>query len=399
MSQYAPCHLTGQAEIPIAAERHLWPLLAAVLTYNSRKSYNPYVGLRDRARARFLHSVAAASSVWWSNVYDLILLAARNQPMSIATTPARSILTPYEAEVVQEIATWKSRPRNPIAELFDMVAMPVADLVEKVIPDNLVQAAIAISYNLSDVFAGQEDIKRQAGVRELGDLLKKPLEQCDRLAVQVGFGAQAVATVEGAATGAGGVLTTLIDIPLMFVLALRTIIKIGHCYGYPLDRERDRHFVLGILIAASSSSVQVRRRRLEELKQIEHMLLEETQEEIIAEEALSLLFQLEIFEEVPGVGMISGALLNLFFIRRVDRTARHVFQERWLGDNGKVHVIAPTPVHERHLASGLGGAFGRVAYSGLYVLGYGAALPVHFAISLVRSIDNPLTRGTRVATT
>ena len=69
----------------------------------------------------------------------------------------------------------------------------------------------------------------------------------------------------------------------------------------------DRHFVLGILIAASSGSLQVKRQRLEDLKQIEKMLLEETQEEILGEEALSLLFQLEIFEAVPGVGMISGA--------------------------------------------------------------------------------------------
>jgi hypothetical protein len=319
--------------------------------------------------------------------------------MSTVTRAAKSTLSSYEAGIVQEIAAWKSLPPNPFSELFDMIAMPVADLIEKVIPDNLVRAAIAKSYELSEVLAGQEDIKRQAGVRELSELLKKPLEGCDRLAFQVSAAAQAWATVEGAATGAGGVLTTLIDVPLMFVLALRTILKIGHCYGYALDRAADRQFVLGILIAASSSSLQVKRKRLEELKQIEEMLLEETQEEILAEEALSLLFQLEIFEEVPGVGMISGALLNLFFIRRVDRTARHVFQERWLAENGKVDVIEPATVHARHVAGGLGGAFGRMTYSGLYSLSYGAALPVHFVVSLFRSIDKPMTRGTRVATT
>lgn len=329
----------------------------------------------------------------------VILPTARESPMSTETRAGESTLTPYEADIVQEIAAWKSRPPNPISELFDMIAMPAADLVEKFIPDNLVRAAIARSYDLSEVLAGQEDIKRQAGVRELGELLKKPLEDCDRLAFQVSAAAQSLATVEGAATGAGGVLTTLIDIPLMFVLALRTILKVGHCYGYTLDRAEDRHFVLGVLIAASSSSLQVRRKRLEDLRQIEEMLLEETQEEIVAEELLSLLFQLEIFEDVPGVGMISGALLNLFFIRRIDRTARHVFQERWLAANGKVDVIEPATVPARHLAGGLGGAFGRAAYSGVYSLSYGAALPVHFVVSLFRSIDYPMSRGIRVATT
>src|ERR1700722_19184101 len=147
--------------------------------------------------------------------------------MSTVTRAAKSTLSSYEAGIVQEIAAWKSLPPNPFSELFDMIAMPVADLIEKVIPDNLVQEAIAKSYKLSDVLAGQEDIKRQAGVRELGELLKKSLEECDSLALRVSAGAQTWATVEGAATGAGGALTTLIDIPLMFVLALRTILKIG----------------------------------------------------------------------------------------------------------------------------------------------------------------------------
>ena len=55
------------------------------------------------------------------------------------------------------------------------------------------------------------------------------------MAREVGLAAQALSIAEGAATGAGGVWTTLLDIPLLFTLALRTIRKIGHCYGYALD--------------------------------------------------------------------------------------------------------------------------------------------------------------------
>jgi hypothetical protein len=45
---------------------------------------------------------------------------------------------------------------------------------------------------------------------------------------------------EGVATGLGGMWTTDLDVPLVFVLALRTIIKVGHCYGYTLDQPQDR---------------------------------------------------------------------------------------------------------------------------------------------------------------
>jgi EcsC protein family len=304
--------------------------------------------------------------------------------MSAPTKAARSKLTPYESEQVEQIAAWKSTPPNPFSELFKRITIRGADLVEKLTPDKWVVTTIEKAYSVSEMVAGQDDIKRQAGVEQLGELRNQPLEECDRLALRVGLGALSWATVEGAATGAGGVLTTLIDIPVLFVLSLRTILKIGYCYGYSLDHPHDRSVVLGILIAATSGSLATKRKRLDQIREIKHLLVEETQEEILADEALSVLFQLEIFEAVPGIGLISGAVLNLAFIRRVDITARRVFQERWLEDNGKVHVIKPAPVHDRHLLEGWKGALGRAAYSGLYSIGFGVTLPVCFATSLFR---------------
>ena len=315
--------------------------------------------------------------------------------MSTRTKAAQPKLTPYESEQIQQIAAWKSSPPNPFSELFKSITLPIADFVEKVIPDDPVKVAIEKSYDAAERLAAKEDIKRQAGVQNLDELWHKSLEECDRLTSRVSAAAQTWATIEGALTGAGGVITTFIDVPVLFVLSLRTILRIGHCYGFSLEEPKDQRFVLGVLIAATSGSLALRRKRLDRLREIEHLLLEETQEEVLTEEALSILFQLEIFEQVPGVGAISGAVLNLAFIRKVDITARRVFQERWLQHNGKVHVIDPAAVHERHLAPGWNGTLGRAAYAGVYSLSFGAALPVHFVSSIVRSISGPIVQGMR----
>ena len=190
-------------------------------------------------------------------------------------------------------------------------------------------------------------------------------------------------------------MTTLLDVPILFVMSLWTILRIGHCYGYALDQRRDRHFVLGVLIAAISGSLETKRQRLDDLHELESLLLEETQEDIVAEEVLSILFQLEIFGEIPGVGALSGAFLNLTFMRRVENTARRVFQERWLRDGGKVRSIAPAEAHARDLAGGWAGALGRLAYSGCYCAGFGVALPVTIVASLFSSQDNAMVRGVR----
>jgi hypothetical protein len=299
------------------------------------------------------------------------------KPSRTATAEAPNAeLTDYEAGVVEEIAAWKATHPNVLSELFRLVAQPVARAFEQVIPDAAARKAIEAGYAAAERAADPEDIVRQAGVADLGELLHRPLEECDRLARKVGGAARGLGTVEGALTGAGGVFTTMLDIPLLFGLALRTIIKVGHCYGFPLDRPTNRAFVLGVLAAALTDSRERKQRILARLREIEDLLLEETQENLVVEEAASLLFQLEVFEEVPGVGAISGAVLNHSAIHRVERTARHVFQERWLRENGKVDEIAPaadavaipSTAHWSHvLARGL--------YAGSYSLGFALALP------------------------
>ncbi len=315
--------------------------------------------------------------------------------MTTATRIKRSELTAYEEEQVRRIAAWKSEPPNPLTELWKRISLPVARAIEKIIPDRMVRVAIEKAYDATDWLAGQEAVKRRAGVRDLTELKHKPLEECDALAAGVGASAQTLALVEGAATGAGGVYTTLLDVPLLFVLAVGSIRKIGHCYGYSLDARKDRHFVLGVLVAAMAGWLEVRRERIHHLRELEDLLIVETQEDIVAEEALSFLFQLEIFEDVPGIGAASGAALNWFFIRRVNETARMVFQERWLRDNGRVEHIEPAEAPAWYLAGGWTGAFNRAAYSGFYCLGFGVTLPVYAVGALFRPMDNALTRGLR----
>jgi hypothetical protein len=313
--------------------------------------------------------------------------------MSKARNTHRSELTPYEADQVRRIAAWKSEPPNPVSELWKRITLPVARRIEKIIPERVVRAAIMKAYDASEVLAARGDIRRRAGVRDIAELQHRPLEDCDRLAIGVGAEAEAVAAVEGALTGAGGILTTFLDVPLLFVVGLAAIRRIGHCYGYPLEHHKDRHFVLGVMIAALADSLAVRRERIHQLRELEELLIEETQEDILTEEALSFLFQLEVFEGVPGVGTISGGVLNWLFMQRIEETARMVFQARWLRDKGKIDHVEPVKVHARLLARGWAGTLNRLAYSGCYSLGFGASLPLYAVASLFRTTDSALPRG------
>jgi len=310
-------------------------------------------------------------------------------------------LTRYERDQVAKIATWKAEHPNPFAELFRRAAQPIADLVECMVPDRLALSVLERSYRAARISSKPGDILKKAGIREIRELRDKPLEFCDQLSRDVGAAAQRLATLEGAATGAGGIFTTLLDVPLMFTLCVRTIIRTGYCYGYSLDEPDDQAWVLGAVAVALSSTKQKKVDRMLRLREMEDLLLEDVQEQVVIEEMASLLTQIEIMGDVPGFGAASGALLNWSIAKRVDRTATCLFQERWLNDNGKVSEVAPAtrmgkvPAHH-----GWSGALARAGYHTVYGLSYGACLPVFVAAAMMsevsRSISPSQPRGRRL---
>ena len=312
--------------------------------------------------------------------------------MTTTAKQSETKLTDYEQAQVQKIATWKASNPNPLGELFHRVTWPVARLIEVIVPDAAALSAVEAVYRASELAATREDIKLQAGVADLSELRQKPMQVCDDLSRKVGTTGQGVATLEGALTGAGGVWTTLLDIPLLYAVCIRTIIKAGHCYGYALDRPTDKAWVLGALTVALSDSKETRTSLMNHLRSVEDLLLEDIQEDIVVEATASLLTQVEIFEDIPLFGAAGGALLNLWVAHRADVTARHLFQERWLRDNGKIDNIEPASnIRPVDSLKGWSGALARAGYGSVYGLCFGAVLP----FELLRTIFAPTASGIR----
>jgi hypothetical protein len=284
-------------------------------------------------------------------------------------------LSPYEAEQVRQIADWKAQSPHALGDLLEKATSPLTRVIEHAIPAHAVRHAVARAYDVGELLAAQDDIKRHAGVQDIEELKRRSLEECDRLVRGVGQHALILGVVEGALTGTGGFLTAALDVPLLFILALRTIMRIGHCYGYPLHGANGRRLVLGILIVAASNSPEKKRTALCNIREVEDWLLAQAEEEIVEEEAIGLMVQVEVFDDVPGLGALAGGLLNFSFLRKVDIAAHRVFQERWLRDNGKVNLIEPALALPPVLRRAGDGWFSRALYLGCYGLGYGAGLP------------------------
>jgi hypothetical protein len=274
----------------------------------------------------------------------------------MSTERTQSELSEYEAEQASSIATWKSEAPSVANQAFGVVLQPAAWLLQKVVPEAAVRAAIDAASRLGRSLADTSDVLRDGGVSEISALREGDLERCDRLANQVHNWAIGLAAAEGTATGAFGLVSAPVDIPAIITLALRTIHKLGLCYGYATSSEEDETFVRGILAASGANSMEEKLAALAALNALRTALLQQTwktmgqkavQDRLGAEAILVLLRNLgkqvginvtkrRALATIPAVGALIGGSVNAWYIKEVGWAARRAFQERWLIDGGKL---------------------------------------------------------------
>jgi hypothetical protein len=141
-------------------------------------------------------------------------------------------LSKYELEQLRAIEAWKNEAPGVISMAIGLAASPITWLMENLIPEAAIREVLEGCNELAHSLTDRDDILIDAGVSRISELKRKDLNLCDDLADNVHDWAIAMAMAEGAATGASGLFGIAVDIPAIIILALRTIHKIGLCYGF-----------------------------------------------------------------------------------------------------------------------------------------------------------------------
>lgn len=313
-------------------------------------------------------------------------------------------LTDHEAEQVREIALWKSERPSLLLASYRSLVSPFSKLFARIVPEGMVDLALDKVESMSEVQDSAADIREAAGISAIPDFLNRSLEECDRLARSVSVRSEHLALLEGVAPAIAGVAFTaagavagLIDVPFLLEASLRSVRRIGHCYGFSLDSEPDRRFVLAILNLANAdgpAGEEESRCGLWAADGPPDRMLDGTSRADVIEESLA--DDLPI-QSVPIAGDVANLVLDYAFVRRVDQTARRVFQERWLRANGKVETIPPAPgFRRRSSVEGIASVASEVAYVGAYGVSFGVTFPATLAGLAIESVaPAPVLHGLR----
>lgn len=252
------------------------------------------------------------------------------------------------------IKAWENEEPGVVSKTFGKLLSPVGKLISVVVPEKVIESAINAANAAAQYLTDTADVLRDGNVESIEELRTKDLKLCDQMADSVHNWAIGIATAEGAAGGFVGLPGLAADIPFITTLALRTIHKIGVCYGYMADAsnaEEEKAFVLGVLAAANASTLGEKASFILGLKQISLLiqrnawkkLAEMGSASLLAKSIVSVrqaakligvnLTKRKASQSIPFIGGAVGAALNASFINDIAWAARRSYQRRWLEEN------------------------------------------------------------------
>ena len=258
----------------------------------------------------------------------------------------------YEQKALREIRAWQAEPPGWGARLLAKPGNKLAAAVQVLVPAKALQAALAGADALGRKLSDERSLLKRAGVADLAALRQMPLEHGDRLARSVSLRALALGGATGAVFGIAGAAGLLADVPTLLTLSMRTIHRVGLCYGDKPDVDDRRRLGFAVFALVSANSAGEKVAGLAALRDGHSNVevaawrdgIERVAEREIAKEATTYSLQnlaraigLNLGKRkaagtIPLIGAAVGAAVNAWYLADVAQVARYVFQERWLGD-------------------------------------------------------------------
>lgn len=231
----------------------------------------------------------------------------------------------YTRQVQDELALWRSKITRR-SGIISRISKKTQTKVNRLIPEKVHHVITeSIKNMVKATLAGSNfTTKKQQAVGlslyERDALFKEKLSAFRKTAV-----------IEGAGTGAGGIMLGLADFPLLLSIKMKFLFEAAAVYGFDTNEYEERLFILHVFQLAFSSETT----RKETLTVIEDW---ERQKYVIADmdwrdfqqEYRDHIDLVKLFQLIPGFGAIVGAFANYNLLDQLGETAKNAYRMRYL---------------------------------------------------------------------
>ncbi|MET1249267.1 EcsC family protein [Sporolactobacillus sp. STCC-11] len=231
----------------------------------------------------------------------------------------------YELKAYDEILAWKRKLLKP-SSVLNRMSKKIQAKMNGYIPEK-VQTAItgAIKGMVQSTLTGSHWITKKNQAAGLS------LEEKDQLVTEKLSNYRKTAVVEGAGTGAGGILLGLADFPLLLSIKMKFLFDAASVYGFDTKNYEERIFILQVFKLAFSSD-DVRNETLAIIENWETRKQEfmEMDWQEFQQEYRDYLDFAKMLQLMPGIGAAVGAVVNYNLLDRLGETAKNCYRLRLL---------------------------------------------------------------------
>ncbi|RDY28361.1 EcsC family protein [Romboutsia weinsteinii] len=240
----------------------------------------------------------------------------------------------YDYEKIKELETWKKKMRKK-SSFIDKASKGTQNKFNAILPDKYHKIMT-------------ESIKNMIKVVLFGSkyTTKKPrqdltLRERDLLAEEKIKSYKNTAMIEGAGTGAGGILLGLTDFPLLLSIKIKLLYELASIYGFDIKDYRERMYILNIFQLAFSSKDHVNEVfKITESWDIYKDTLSEDINDLdwkkFQQEYRDYIDLSKMLQLVPGIGAFVGAYVNNKLVDKLGYYAMNAYRMRILENKEKI---------------------------------------------------------------
>ncbi|AOV07731.1 EcsC family protein [Sporosarcina ureilytica] len=231
----------------------------------------------------------------------------------------------YTKQVEQELQFWKHKITRR-SSLINRLSKKTQTKVNTFIPEkvhHVISESMKHMVKVTLIGSNFTTKKQQAigfSLYERDELMEEKLATFRKTAV-----------VEGAGTGAGGILLGLADFPLLLSIKMKFLFEVAAVYGFDTNEYEERLFLLHIFQLAFSSD-EIRNETLfiiENWDRQKHLIADMDWRDF-QQEYRDHIDLVKMFQLIPGIGAIVGAFANYNLLDQLGETAKNAYRLRYL---------------------------------------------------------------------
>lgn len=234
----------------------------------------------------------------------------------------------YNEMAVKELNKWKKKMRKK-SSIVEKTSKGIQNKFNGILPEKYHEIVTsAIKNMIKVVLVGSKYITKEP-------YINLSLQEREELVAQKTKTYKTTAMIEGAGTGAGGILLALADLPLLLSIKIKFLYDIAAIYGFDVSDYKERIYILYVFQLAFSSKSNVNEvfGRMENFEEYYRTLPRDFNSfdwRSFQQEYRDYIDLAKLLQMVPGIGAFVGAYVNTKFIDKLSETAVQAYRMRIL---------------------------------------------------------------------